>query len=121
MIMGVGWVPPFATKSVLLDLELDKTKLASEVQRAGARPGIYQDKVYGLPIMLDTRIGYYRKDFFAKAGLDPEAPPTNFAEMREFAKKLTVRSGGKLTRAGIDILGIDIRQAFETLHVGCRR
>jgi len=115
MIMGAGWVPPFATKNVLMDLEMDKAKLAAQYNERVLSAGIYEDKVYGLPIMLDTRFGYYRKDFFEKAGLDPAKPPTSFAEMREFARKLTVRSGGKLTRAGLDILSLDIRQVFEPL------
>lgn len=115
MIMGVGWIPPFATKNVLLDLELDTSKLAETYNPRVLAPGTFDDKVYGLPIMLDTRFGYYRKDFFEDAGLDPNTPPKSFDEIREFAKKLTKREGGKLTRAGFDFLSNDVRQGFETL------
>ena len=115
MIMGVGWIPPFATRKVLLDLELDADELAKTYNPRVLIPGTYEDKVYGLPIMLDTRFGYYRKDFFDEAGLDPEAPPKDFAELREFAKALTRREGGKLTRAGFDFLSNDLRQGFATL------
>lgn len=115
MIMGVGWIPPFASRNILKDLQLDKAELATEYNERVLDPGVYENKVYGLPIMLDTRFGYYRKDYFEKAGLDPDTPPTSFAEMREFARKLTERDGGKLTRAGMDVLSVDLRQAFETL------
>ncbi len=116
MLMGVGWVPPFASKGVLADLGEDKAALTAQYNERVVDPGVYDGKVHALPIMLDTRFGYYRKDLFAQAGLDPNKPPKNFAELREYAKKLTVRDGsGKLTRAGVDILGIDLRQGFETL------
>lgn len=116
MLMGVGWIPPFASKGVLADLGEDKAALTSQYNQRVVDPGVYDGKVYALPIMLDTRFGYYRKDFFEAAGLDPNKPPKNLTEVRDYAKKLTVRDGsGKLTRAGVDILGIDLRQGYETL------
>ncbi|MEV5962152.1 ABC transporter substrate-binding protein [Kribbella sp. NPDC051952] len=116
MLMGVGWIPPFAAKGVLADLGDTPAALTAEYNDRVVQPGVYDGKVYARPIMLDTRFGYYRKDIFQQAGLDPEKPPATFAEIRDYARKLTVRgSDGKLTRAGIDILGIDIRQGFETL------
>lgn len=114
MLMGVGWIPPFASKGVLADLGEDRAALTSQYYERVVNPGVYDGKVYALPIMLDTRFGIYRKDIFEQAGLT--GPPKNFAEMREYAKKLTVRApNGKLTRAGMDILSIDLRQGFETL------
>jgi len=113
MLMGVGWIPPFAAKGVLADLGEDKAQLTSLYDQRVVDPGVYDGKVYALPIMLDTRYGIYRKDLFAAAGLS--APPKNFDELRDYARKLTVRdSSGKLTRAGLDILSIDLRQGFET-------
>ncbi len=114
MLMGVGWVPPFASKDVLADLGENRDALAAKYNPRVVDPGVYNGKVYALPIMLDTRFGIYRKDIFAQAGLT--APPKNFAELRDDAKKLTLRdASGKLTRAGADILSIDLRQGFETL------
>ncbi|SCF30624.1 carbohydrate ABC transporter substrate-binding protein, CUT1 family [Micromonospora marina] len=111
MLMGVGWIPPFAAKGALAELDENKQDLTKRYNERVVQPGIYQDKVYGLPIMLDTRFGIYRKDIFAQAGIT--APPSNFTELREMARKLTVRDGsGKLTRAGVDILSNDLRQTF---------
>ena len=111
MLMGVGWIPPFAAKGALAPLDENKTDLTKRYNERVLLPGMYQDKVYGLPIMLDTRFGLYRKDLFAEAGLP--GPPKNFAELRDYARKLTVRDGGgKLTRAGVDILSNDLRQTF---------
>jgi multiple sugar transport system substrate-binding protein len=114
MLMGIGWVPPFAAKGVLADLEKDPAQLASEYYERVVDAGVYDGKVYALPIMLDTRIGIYRKDFFAEAGITE--PPKNFAEMREYGRMLTQRApDGTLVRAGLDVLSVDPRQAFETL------
>jgi multiple sugar transport system substrate-binding protein len=114
MLMGIGWVPPFAAKGVLADLGQDRAQLASRFYEGAVDAGVYQGKVYGLPIMLDTRIGIYRKDLFAEAGI--AEPPKNFAEMREYGRRLTQRApDGTLLRAGLDVLSIDPRQAFETL------
>jgi multiple sugar transport system substrate-binding protein len=114
MMMGVGWIPPFASRGVLADLGADPAELAKTYSERVVTAGVYDGKVYALPVMLDTRFGIYRKDIFAQAGLT--SPPANFAEMRDYAKRLTVRdASGKLTRAGIDILSNDARQTYETL------
>lgn len=114
MMMGVGWVPPFADKGVLADLGRSPSDLSKTYARRVVDAGVYKGKVYALPVMLDTRFGVYRKDMFAEAGIS--GPPTTFAELRADARKLTVRDAkGKLTRAGIDILSVDARQGFETL------
>ncbi|MEV4411497.1 ABC transporter substrate-binding protein [Catellatospora sp. NPDC049609] len=110
MLMGVGWIPPFAAKGVLADLGEDQQELTSRFNKRVVDPGVYQGKVYALPIMLDTRFGYYRKDIFAEAGLS--AAPKNFDELRDMGRKLTKREGGKLVRAGLDILANDLRQTF---------
>jgi ABC-type glycerol-3-phosphate transport system substrate-binding protein len=51
---------------------------------------VYDDEFYGIPWEGATWGFFYRKDLFEAAGLDPNAPPTNWAEMLEYAQKLTV-------------------------------
>lgn len=113
MMMGVGWVEPFAARGALGPLEVDESSLsgyAEEVLKAGR----WEGELYALPVMLDTRIGIYRKDMFKEAGID--GPPTSWKEIAEVAVKLTERDGsGKLTRAGIDVLSLDPRQMWEVL------
>ncbi|EHQ62668.1 ABC transporter substrate-binding protein [Paenibacillus dendritiformis] len=46
-------------------------------------------KLYSLPFNTSNAILIYNKDKFKAAGLDPEAPPKTFGEVREMAKKLT--------------------------------
>jgi multiple sugar transport system substrate-binding protein len=49
----------------------------------------YNDRMYGMPNDTDVRVLFYNKDAFKDAGLDPEKPPTNWAEVEEYADKLT--------------------------------
>ena len=56
---------------------------------------------YGSPV----RVLYWDKDMFAEAGLDPERPPRNWAELEEFAAKLTVFKDG--SKDLIDRIGFD--------------
>ena len=44
--------------------------------------------LYSMPFNSSTPILYYNKTAFAKAGLDPEAPPKNFDEIYEMAGKI---------------------------------
>ncbi|MFI5593895.1 ABC transporter substrate-binding protein [Amycolatopsis sp. NPDC051758] len=110
MLMGVGWIPPFVEKGVLADLETSAADLGRLYNPRVVQPGIYGGKTYARPILLDTRMGIYRKDILAEAGIG--APPKDLTELKEMAKELTVRQGGKLTRAGVDILSNDLRQTY---------
>lgn len=111
MMLGVGWVPPFAAKGVLANLNTTVDALSSTYNKRILDGCTYNGGVYALPVMLDTRFGIYRKDIFDAAGIS--APPKNFDEMRSMAKELTQRdSSGKLTRAGIDVLSLDLRQVW---------
>ncbi|MCC6956234.1 MAG: ABC transporter substrate-binding protein, partial [Anaerolineales bacterium] len=51
-------------------------------------------KRYAIPLDLHPLGLYYNVDFFEKAGLDPNKPPTNKEEFLEYAKKLTVDENG---------------------------
>lgn len=48
----------------------------------------YDDKIYGLPFVTDTRLLFYNKRMFADAGLDTNSPPTTWEELEEYAIKL---------------------------------
>ena len=115
MMMGVGWIEGFADKGVLQDLGevgIDLGELEGEVAQEVLNAGIWEDKLYAVPTMLDTRFGIARKDILAEAGFD--GPPSNWEELREYAIALTERDGsGKVTRAGLDIMTLDPRQMFE--------
>lgn len=64
----------------------------------------YDGKIYSIPFQRSTIIMYYNKDQFKEAGLDPETPPSNWEELREYAKKLTMTDeAGNIIRYGVMI------------------
>jgi multiple sugar transport system substrate-binding protein len=44
---------------------------------------------YGIPMQCFCKYLYWNKDLFAAAGLDPEAPPTTYDQLVDYAVKLT--------------------------------
>ena len=115
MMMGVGWIEGFADKGVLADLgeyDLSESSLEATMNEQVLQAGEWDGKLYGVPTMLDTRYGIARKDLLAEAGFDE--PPSDWDELREYAKALTKRDAkGKLTQAGLDVMTLDPRQMFE--------
>lgn len=45
--------------------------------------------IYSIPFQRSTMVMFYNKDAFEEVGLDPEAPPTTWDEVVEYAQKLT--------------------------------
>ena len=48
---------------------------------------------WGVPIAFSTKAFYWNKDLFAQAGLDPESPPTTWAEEIAAAKAIKEKTG----------------------------
>lgn len=62
----------------------------------------YNNKLYGLPFLIDDVALLWNKQAFRDAGLDPERPPRTLEELAEYAVKLTQRdASGKITRLGL--------------------
>jgi len=59
-----------------------------------------EGQTWGAPFQRSTPVLYYNKDMFKEAGLNPDKGPQTFAELSEFAKKLTKADG---SRWGIEI------------------
>lgn len=58
---------------------------------------------YGIPLYTDPRVFWYRTDFFEEVGLDPDDPPSNWDELLQAARRLTVTDGNVVTRMGYDL------------------
>lgn len=57
--------------------------------------------LYAIPWSLEIRTFTYRKDRFAEAGLDPEAPPTTWDELLSLGRTLTrTDAEGSIVQAG---------------------
>lgn len=87
-----------------LDDFLDRWEDAADISESALALGRYKGQTVGLGYFPAPEILTYRKDYFEEAGLDPEKPPTNWEELADYAKKLTVRdANGTITRAGLDV------------------
>ncbi|MBV6458478.1 MAG: hypothetical protein HONBIEJF_01606 [Fimbriimonadaceae bacterium] len=56
----------------------------------------YDGRIYAMPWFQVANGLYYRKDHFLEAGLDPAKPPRTWAELHEYAKKLTESKAGRI-------------------------
>lgn len=77
----------------LEDLEADFT---------GVEAHVIDGKVYYIDYGMMTGSVYYNKDMWEAAGLTDADIPKTWDEMREVAKKLTIREGDKLIQAGLN-------------------
>lgn len=64
-------------------------------------------RLWGVPLQRSTPVFYWNKEHFGEVGLDPDTPPANWQELREFAEKLVIRDrqSGEKTRYGVTISG----------------
>ncbi len=94
---------------VLYDYDSFATDEVGQTWLNGFYDGFMQNsqldgKTYGIPWQRSTIIMYYNKDMFREAGLNPDAPPANWAELKEAAQKLTVKdAAGNTTRYGVQV------------------
>lgn len=91
MIFGeIDWVPGLADAGLTVPV----TQILPADYLADFYPAIMDSfnidgEPYGLPMYVSPFVLYYNKDLFKQAGLDPNAPPTTYDEMMEYAEKLS--------------------------------
>ena len=66
----------------------------TEEERASYYPFVpetvtFDGAQWGIPVAFTTKALIWNKDLFEEAGLDPEAPPTTWAEQQEYAKAIS--------------------------------
>jgi sn-glycerol 3-phosphate transport system substrate-binding protein len=116
MMLEVTRYGLFADSGVLepLDPYLQKegAEFLSQYQTFALEGPKYLGKSYVLPFNVSTPVMYYNKDAFKAAGLDPNAPPKTWDELRAMSTKLTVRQGSDVKQWGVIGLGQFVRWAF---------
>jgi sn-glycerol 3-phosphate transport system substrate-binding protein len=61
-----------------------------------------QDKLWAMPFSSGVPLLYYNKVTFREVGLDPERPPRDLEELRQYSEKILKRdSSGQVVRSGI--------------------
>lgn len=84
------YLPYFASKGVLDDLTpvLDSLAWKDGLSPAHKKLAVFEGKTYALPFTAEASVTFYNKDLFKKAGLDPNKPPANYAEMLTAARAI---------------------------------
>jgi sn-glycerol 3-phosphate transport system substrate-binding protein len=74
-----------------------------------------QDKLWAMPFCSGTALLYYNKVVFREVGLDPEKPPKDLEEVRQYSEKILKRdASGNVVRSGI---ALDIKPWMENILV----
>lgn len=94
--LGTTWVAEFAEAGAFLDLSEyadDFPMINNDDFFEGAlATTMFDDKIYGVPWYVDTRVLFYRSDILAEHGYD-EAPQ-NWDELHEISRTLADRGDG---------------------------
>ena len=100
----VVYTPNYTKQGLFQDISADIKALPyfGSIAKSHVDVASYQGKVYAVPHKLDSSVFFYNKDLFKQAGLDPEKPPKNFAEILDYARKITALGNGV---TGFDIAG----------------
>jgi multiple sugar transport system substrate-binding protein len=88
--LGNTWIPQFAALNAIISLD-EYIKESDQLSQERYFPGIWETnvidkKVFGIPWYVDTRVMFYRKDVFEKAGY--KNPPKNWNELLDLSKKI---------------------------------
>jgi len=88
--LGNTWVPQFSALNAIIPLD-EFIKTSSQINKEKYFMGIWETNVidnqtFGIPWYMDTRVMFYRKDVFEKAGY--KNPPKTWAELLDISKKI---------------------------------
>ncbi len=86
------YTPAFMEAGQLTDITAMAKALPffGELSPSHIRLGTWSDgTIYALPFSAEGSVLGYNKDLFRQAGLDPDKPPTNWADLEAAAKKIT--------------------------------
>ena len=88
--LGNTWFPQFAALDAIVPLN-EYVKISDQINQEKYFPGIWEtnvldNQVFGIPWYIDTRVMFYRKDVFERAGYIN--PPKNWIELLDLSKKI---------------------------------
>lgn len=94
--VDVVYMPAFSAAGQMTDLteQVRALPFFDQLSPPHMRMSTYEDRIYSLPFTADGSILGYNKDLFRQAGLDPETPPTTWAEITEYAMAITAAADG---------------------------
>jgi multiple sugar transport system substrate-binding protein len=88
--LGNTWIPQFSSLDAIIPLD-DYIRNSEIINKNNYFEGIWDtnvmdSSVYGIPWYIDTRVMFYRKDVFERAGYD--IPPRSWDELYDLCKKI---------------------------------
>jgi sn-glycerol 3-phosphate transport system substrate-binding protein len=88
----------------------------SDLDQKGVQYYTSQGKLWAMPFTMELPLLYYNKLTFQEVGLDPEKPPHDLEELRQYSEKILKRdAAGNVVRSG---LAIDIARWPERMLAG---
>jgi multiple sugar transport system substrate-binding protein len=84
--LGSTWTPQFYEAGALYELTEELSPLKEDYFFWD--PVTFNAKLYGAPWLIGTRVLFYNKELFKKAGLNPANPPRTWEELLRYAKKI---------------------------------
>jgi ABC-type glycerol-3-phosphate transport system substrate-binding protein len=91
--LGNDWVSQFSSSGVLADLRKLGVAVAPGLSKEALAPGIWQNGLFALPWVVETRVLYYNKGLLASAGVDTSAADTLWDDLLAHAEKVRARGG----------------------------
>ncbi|WP_105382962.1 ABC transporter substrate-binding protein [Neorhizobium alkalisoli] len=84
------YTPAFAAAGQLEDMTDWAKSLTyfGSLSPSHVKLGTYEERVYGLPLLVETSIFAWNKGLYKQAGLDPEKAPTTWQEITANAEKI---------------------------------
>ena len=74
----------------------------SDLDPKGIKSFTVQGKLWAMPFAMEVALLYYNKVAFREVGLDPEKPPQDLEELRQYSERLLKRDGsGNVVRSGL--------------------
>lgn len=108
-------------KEKVIELRTQKTPSLREIKEnfvdVVSKNAVIDNKVYGLPLSLETLVMFYNRDIFNKTGVT--TVPTDWKSFQEAVQKITrLDESGRIVQAGSAIgSGANITRSFDLLSV----
>lgn len=90
-VVDIANAQALVTEGLLADItdKVNELDYRDELAPAAIDISSVDGVIYGVPHQLDLSLLYYNKELFAQAGLDPEAPPSNYQEILEASRAIS--------------------------------
>jgi len=89
-------VPEFSKEGVLLNLTkyINALPYKKALSPGHVALGVYKGQNYAVPYLADLSVLWYNKSLFSQAGLNPNSPPTTFAQILSDAQAINKLGNG---------------------------